>query len=344
MQACGEQFARALVNIKKLVPYAAEMYGGIVTSVERLEDLTRLLAVASGLPRRDGIREAIAESHTAVEAQLAELASPDGRPRGQDVVTRVASEGAESLMAVGLPLVTAADNEGFERWLDEIVAPLLPDGTGGVSEASNARRAASVLAFYGVAVVAWHKERLALLRLMLTKYDEHASAFIHLRMHGGSAEKSWAWIGEALNRSSVLARAEAELDESLILVAGLGALRSLLNTKPDVLAAAVPDRGGLDIVLFPAFMPQANDWIESLPALFLRTPVLERAVAQEVFGTTADDLRQSCKRITPQLRRILGWVAGQLQRDTGWIGGIPHGGAWSKWSGAEVPSPLARRG
>jgi serine/threonine protein kinase len=342
MQACGEAFTRALANIKRSVPYTEGMYGGVVSPVERAEQLARILAGPNALLRKDGIRDAIAEARKAVDAMVSELTSRDGRPRGQDEVTRAASSAAEALMAVGLPLVIADDSEGFQRWLDEVVAPLLPDGTGGMSEGNNARRAANVLAFYGVSIVAWRRERLVLLSRMLKKYDAHESAFIHLRMHEGEAQASWAWISESLKRSSVLARTEIELDESLIMVAGLGALHRLLSMKPEALAAAVPDRGDLDIDLFPAFMPQANDWIESLPAHFLRTPVVERAVAQEVFGTTPDDLREGCKRITPKLRRILGWVAGQLGRDTGWIGGIPHGGSWSKWTGADIPSPLRR--
>ncbi len=348
MQGCTEQLARALANIKRSVPYTAGMYGGAVTPVERSEQLARFLAGASGLPRRDGIREAIADARKVVERLVAELAPRGGRPAAKEVLAHVASEAAESLMAVGLPLVTGGDSEGLERWLDEIVAPLLPDRTGGMSEASNTSRAVSVLAFYGVAVAAWKMERLGFLAAMLKKYDEHESAFIHLRIFDGSAAASWAWVGEELKGSIVLRRARPELatdlDTELVNVAGLGALVSLVNTKPEVLAAAVPDRGELGIVLFPAFMPQASDWVESLPALFLRTPVLERAVAQELFGTTPAGLRETCKHLTPKLRRILAWVAMQLSRASSWIGEIPHGGAWMRWSGADVPSPLARRG
>jgi len=347
MQACADAFNRALTNIKKSVPYATGMYGGVVIPMERSEQLTRLLSVATGLPRKDGIREAIADARKEVDGLVAELGAPGGRPAGRDVLVRVAMESAESFMAVGLPLVAAGDGEGFERWFDEVVAQLLPDGTGGMSDASNARRAASVLAFHGVAVAAWQLERLALLRAMLKKYDEHESAFIHLRIFDGEATASWQWIGETLKGSSVLRRArpelETELDAALVNVAGLGALVSLLSTKPDVLAAAVPEKGDLHIVLFPAFMPQACGWVESVPALFMRTPAIERAVAQELFGTTAESLRVSCRTLTPKLRRILGWTASQLGRASSWIGEIPHGGAWSKWSGAEVPSPLGRR-
>ena len=346
MHACADALTRALTNIKKSVPYATGMYGGVLTPVERAEQLTRLLGVASGLPRKDGIREAIADSRKEAE-NLAELGAPGGRPAGRDALVRLATEAAESFMAVGLPLVAAGDSEGFERWLDEVVAPLMPDGTGGMSDASNVRRAASVLAFHGVAVAAWQLERFAFLAAMLKKYDEHESAFIHLRIFNGEATASWQWIGEALKGSAVLRRArpalETDLDAALVNVAGLGALLSLLNTKPEVLAAAVPERGDLNIVLFPAFMPQACGWLESLPALFMRTPALERAVAEEVFGTTGASLRTSCKTLTPKLRRILAWTASQLGRASSWIGEIPHGGAWSKWSGAEVPSPLGRR-
>jgi serine/threonine protein kinase len=345
MQAWAEAFTRALANIKKSVPYSPGMYGGVVTPVERSEQLARLLATANGLPRQDGIREAITDARKGVESLVAGLGLPGGRPAATDMLARVAAEAAENLMAAGLPLVAAGDSQGFERWLDEIVAPLLPDGTGGMSEASNTRRAASVVAFYGVAVVSWHMERLAFLAAMLKKYDEHAHAFIHLRIFGGEVEPSWKWIGEALRGSAVLRRVrpELEIEPELVNVAGLGALVSLLSTKPEALATAVPDRGDLNIILFPAFMPQASDWVEALPARFIRTPVFERAAAQELFGTTPEDLRENCKRITTKLRRILAWTASQLSRTTSWIGGIPHGGAWSRWTGADVPSPIARR-
>ncbi len=338
MAACVDAFTRALANIKKSVSYTAGMYGSVITPVERAEELARLLATASGLPRSDGIREAIVESRRVAEALVTGLATGDGRPAGQDAETAAATDAAESLMAVGLPLVTAGESEGFERWLDDVVAPLLPDGTGGVSEVSNARRAASVVAFHGVAIVAWHKERFAFLRTMLKRYDEHARAFVYLKIVGGGVDKSWAWIAETVRRSTVLARAEpqlqAALDQSLVLIAGLGALVGLLSLKPEELAAAAPDTGNLGIVFLPAFMPQASDWIETLPALLLRSPALERAIAQELFRTTLPtQLRDDCKRITPKLKRILSWCASQLGRDTGWIGEIPREGAWSKWCG-----------
>ncbi len=346
MRACGEAFARALANIKKYVPYADGMYGGTLTPVERFEQFTHTLTVASGLPRKDGVRNAITESRQVVDALVAELAAPGGRPPPQDQMTRVSAEAAESLMAAGLPLVTAGESEGFERWLDDIVAPLGPDGTGGMAPASNVKRAASVLAFHGVAAAAWYGERLALLGMMLKKYDKHSSAFVYLRICNGEATATWEWIAKALKGSSVLSRAEPtlerDLDEALVLVAGLGALVSLLDTSPAALAAAVPEQGDLDIVLFPAFAPQACLWVESLPALFTHAPAVERAVAQEVFGSTPEVLRENCKRITPRLARILGWTASQLGRATMWIEEIPRGGSWSKWCGGEVEARFLR--
>jgi hypothetical protein len=346
MGACGESFTRALANIKKYVPYTEGMYGGILTPVERSEQFTRLLSVANGLPRRDGVRAAITESRRVVDALVAELAVPGAKPTARDEMTRVAAEAAEGLMAVGLPLMAAGEPEGFERWLDDIVAPLLPDGTGGASAASNVKRAACVLAFYGVAAAAWSRERLAFLGTMLKKYDKHASAFIHLRVLDGSSIASWEWITRTVKGSNVLRRAEPELerdlDEGLVLVAGLGALVSLLDTSPEGLTAAVPEQGDLSVVFFPAFAPQACQWVESLPALFTHTPAVERAVAHELFGLTAEGLRENCRRITPKLARILGWTASQLGRATTWIEEIPRGGAWSRWCGGEGEPRLLR--
>ena len=208
------------------------------------------------------------------------------------------------------------------------------------------KRAACVLAFHGVAVAAWSRERLTFLGMMLRKYDKYSSTFIHLRIFDGSGTASWEWVTRTLKGSIVLKRAEPEteavLDDVLVLVGGLVALVSLLDTSPEDLARAVPEEGDLNIAFFPAFAPQACQWVESLPALFMHTPALERAAAKELFGRTADDLRGDCKRITPQLARILRWTASQLNRATTWIGEIPRGGSWSKWCGGEVEARFLR--
>lgn len=337
MEICLTEMKRALDNIRNFTPYVEGMYGGSYSPRERMAKLEHKLSLATGVARTDAVREAIGQARSVVVKMASEL--DDSRPLSgpEDLMKQTAFRCAEHLMAVGLPIVAEDDVETFERWLDEIVAPLHADGTGGLHRPTNVIRAASVLAFQGAAVVTWDGERLGLLRVMLDRYETDPGSFIHLSIFGGDGTRSWSWIRRCLPESNILKRSRADLlpdlDEVLSTVAGLSVLRRFLSLDASELKASVPDEGDLNLPLFAGLLPDGSEWLETLPATFTRYPRLERSVAEIVFELAPERLRDECKRISVKLARAVHWTARRLSRFPLWIGGIPHDGAWTRWCG-----------
>jgi serine/threonine protein kinase len=340
MAECRQALDRALENIKNGNPYESGMYGSAPTPLEIMERFSRDLRGTTGAGRSDLLRNALEDAAEELTASASRL--DDSRPLAgaEELMMQAAFKGAERLMAVGLPLMAADDSDGCERWLEAVLNPLLYNGDRLSHRPTSVIQAASVLAFHGVALTALHRERLDLLHAMLDRYLEHTGRFVHLAMFGDKATRSWQWVAGCLPESTVLGRFEPRLVSQipvlLAQVAGLGALLFFLTLDPDQLHRAIPDQDDLSIPTLPGLFPQGCEWVESLPEAFLAKRSLERAVADKVFKTSSQALRDACKRTTPQLARALRWTAGKLSMSSLWIGGIPRGGQWTAWCGGQI--------
>ncbi len=338
MRECLEALRRALDNIKNGSRYEAGMYGRVATPLEVMERFTRDLQVASGAARYDLLRSTLDDAKAQLQSAVAPL--DDTRlSGGEALMMRGAFAGGEGLMAVGLPLLKANDPEGFDRWLETLVGLLHATEPGDSARSTSTVRAAAVLAFHGVAATALETERHDLLRVMLDRYLEHRSRLAHVAKLGSTASRSWEWLEGCLPKSAILARLEPKLipktKTALCQVAGLAVLRFILSLDAQEMAQALPVEGELHISTLPGLLPQACEWVESLPESLMAAPSRERAIADRVFGISPEAFRRECKRITPSLARALLWMADKIRRSPEWVSGLPRKGRWTQWCGGD---------
>lgn len=341
MADCRSALERALDNIKRGNPYESGMYGEVRTPLEVMDHFVRDLRGASAVTRADLVRDVLRDAQKDLDASATHLDDSRALAGAEEMMIQAGFRGAERLLAVGLPLLGANDADGLGRWLEVLIRPFWRSDEPGRNRIRSLLRGASALGLHGAAVVTLHMERFAALRTILDLYLEHRTWFVHLAMFGNGATRSWAWVEGCVAQSAVLARFDPnvipEIDAALSHVVGLSILRFFLNMDSESLTRLVPPKEGeVTLDALPGLFPQASQWVESLPEVFLLAPSRERAIGEAVFGLSPQDLRRECKRITPNLARALRWMASRIDRRPVWIGGIPRGGRWTEWCGGEV--------
>jgi hypothetical protein len=338
MMECRQALERALRNIKTGVRYESGMYGRASSAMEVLEDFGRRLNQTSGVVRGDLIREAIGRTERMVHEMTAVLADTHRIAAAEEAMIAVAFRCSEVLLSIGLSLISADNKEGFERWIESVMKPFSGRAELGMNRPHSIMRAASILALHTAGVAAYHRERLGLLRHLLNQYLEHPHWFIHIAMFQDMASRSWEWIVGCVQGSEVLQGwgidRESVLDE-VHAVAGLTVLAFLLRLDPTELVRRIPPAGELDIPALPGFIPGGCEWLESLPARFMESPSLEKTVARAMFDLAATELRARCGSLSKALATAVLWSANATRKSPVWISGIPRGGSWEKWTGAQ---------
>jgi hypothetical protein len=317
------------------------MYGRVSTPLEIMDGFSRDLKRSSSATRSDLLRDALDDAR----AELQSLAVPLDAPKlagGEELIRKAAFAGAELLMAVGLPLLKADDRDGFDRWLEMLVAMLHPTAEAGRS--TSATTAAAVLAFHGAAVPALYTERFELLRVMLDRYLEHRYRLVHVAMLDDHASRAWGWLAGSLPESRVLAQFESkvipQLETALSDVFGLAVLQFIVRMDLQEAARVLPVDGDLhNLNFWPGLTPQGCAWVESLPESFMAAPSRERAIAEKIFGAKAEAVKSRCKLLTLNIAHALRWTARRIDRSPRWLSGIPRGGKWTAWCGGEISGP-----
>lgn len=337
---------RVLDNLRRGTEYTDGLYRRASTPVERLRKTRTELDSPPSTRRSDALRQSIDESVESAKAraiafevdQKQSLRLVVGAPHVGAL--EVAEECAEELLAVGLPLVQADEQDLFDEWLGLVVEPT--HRTDGYQHLVSrlVLGPVGVLAAHAAAALALKTRRFQLLRSVIDRFVADGSRWIHHDILGREASRLDPWLAASIAKSNVVKAIDPALagdaTKWVRLVSGLAAVRLVRAITKEQLDALAADIYGNS---FPTeFAPGFIDvrWLADLLDLVVARPPVERELARVVFDMTPEEFRTMFREITPALVLVHRSVMGRLQR-------IPYTALgldpkrWKDWCGYDKP-------